>query len=131
MTVARRPRTSGDASLANASAPPQRVLPPWLVHHSHAGASAACDLSPIADSVHLIAFLYAPTVLLNRHFIAHYVRLGVAPARMRIFLELGDHQPPRIDAGLLHPALRGSARRRVSVADVEMQNVSILSHFPG
>ena len=69
--------------------PAQHQLPAWLVHHSHAGAGPSCDLRPIADAVHLVAFLYGPSSVLNAHFLSHYLQLGIPPAHMRLFVEDG------------------------------------------
>ena len=81
-------------------APPQAELPAWLQHRSHAGPSTACDLRPISSTLYLTTFLYAPSSVINAHFLTHYLRIGVLPAHMRIFLEAGQPSSAADMAGM-------------------------------
>ena len=96
---------------------PQRRQPSWLLHHSHAGAGPSCDLGPSKDSVHLMSFVYGPSALLNEHFLDHYLRLGVAPSRMRLFLEEGGSSPAEAD---------GTRRTRQALAAARVPRAGIV-----
>ena len=51
-----------------------------------AGSSCEAPLKFLAPRLHLVSFATADDLAMLRHFVAHYTRLGLAPAHMLVFV---------------------------------------------